>query len=139
MVGHNGVAILRSLRGAFDEFREVKSALIKEVVVTAHGELVAGSPADTGRYRASHFISKGAPSASVPSPGEYSMEQAMSMSGDVEGDEGSYHISTNVEYAEHLEATHPTKKLLYERTAKKMERKIESETMKLSRDFRKTI
>lgn len=91
-----------------DNFERDAEKVIKESVISAHGTIVTLSPVDTGRYKASNYISERVESNEVTSENENFNAKIEEQTKNVEGklENISYFITNNLEYAESIEGGH---------------------------------
>jgi hypothetical protein len=95
-----------------DDFERDAEDVIKKSILISHGTITTLSPVDSGRYKGSHFISKGIESNDIAPDGK------TNYSGDVAERAGearrvkpkletmSWFVTNNLEYAEALEGGH---------------------------------
>jgi len=90
-----------------DKFAQQLGLGIQQVVVRTGLEVfkrvVAKTPVDTGRARASWNFSKDAPDPTVKPPGEYAAPATPSAPGAIPGEYPVIYISNNLDYILHLE------------------------------------
>ena len=111
MIKSNAKQFMKEISIELDNFERDAENVIKEAVLITHGTVTTLSPVDTGRYKASHFISKGQESDKVVSDGadyggetEKRKKEAESVKPKLESI--SWYVTNNLEYSEALEGGH---------------------------------
>lgn len=81
-IRHNFKAALKGLEKDFGLFEQRKSQLVRAVALGVHRDITQRSPVDEGRFRASHYMTTGEPSAQTATDGQSFEAQAEANIGD---------------------------------------------------------
>ena len=99
---------IKDINVEIDNFEQDAAQVIGASVLATHGTLVSMSPVDSGRYKNSHYISKGKPSEEVSGDNFDGQAEAQKDRVKPRLESASYFISNNLDYALALEGGHST-------------------------------